>query len=225
MRWLRTASPLLLAARILAAGTISGPPVDVSADSTQLLNTEDKLLFTVSPWSYHVNAANLGLPPDPSHVTFQFISAPADEPGDFTAWLQSSDGSVVDAFPGTFIWLPGGYQSAGYTGPVSVLFGSMDLSPQLAAELFDGGSAVLVLEDEGSPVEVGLPPYKLGQDLTVSLSGNGLGVSAPVTDVKYQDPPAAGVPEPDYRWMVLVFGILLWLAPRAVNRTGRRRIE
>lgn len=224
MRLLRTASTLLTGALILSAGTISSPLLEVSSDSTQLLNPQDKLFFTFSAWSYHVNAASHGLTAYPSHITFQFLSVPESGPGDFTAWLQSPDGSVVDPFSGTFVWFAGVDQSSGYTGAVSVLYGSMDLPPNLAAELFAGSSAVLVLENEGVPVDVGLPPYRLGQDLSVSLSRSGFGISAPVTDVKYQDPPPAGVPEPDYRWMPLFLGALHCLAAHGVNRIARRRI-
>jgi hypothetical protein len=224
MRIFGVASIWLVGALGVGAGTISSPPVDVSTDTAQLLNPQDKLFFTVSDWGFQVNAAARALPSYPGHITFQFISEPESGTGDFAAWLQSPDGSIMVPFPGTSEWFPGAYQSAAYTGSISVLYGSVDLSPQMAAELFHGNAAVLVLENRGGPVNVGLPPHSLGQDMSVAFSTAGFGVGGVVTDVKYQDPPPP-VPEPGYRWILLVLGGVLWIAPQVANRIVRRRIQ
>jgi len=225
MRFFFTLSVLLpLVSFELWSGTIDSPPVDVSKDTSQLLNQQDKLLFTVSEYSYEANAAMRGLSALPTHITFEFISEQEAVPGDFTAWLESRDGSVEIEFPSTFSWLPGQFQSSGYTGPVSVLYGSTDLSSTMAAELFGTTSAVLVLENEGGEADVGLPPYTLGQDLSVSFSSSGFGVSGPVTGVRYQDPPA-GVPEPCYGRVLAVLGIVSWPVIQGAKRISRRRIQ
>ena len=222
MKFFFTLSVLLLSSFVSRSGTIDAPPVDVSKDTGQWLNPQDALLFTVSEYSYEVNAAQRGLSVFPTHITFEFMSEQEIAPGDFTASLESRDGSVEVDFPGTFSWLPGRFQSSSYTGPVSVLYGSMALSPAMAAELFGETSAVLVLENEGGAVNVGLPPYTLGQDLSVSFSSSGFGVSGPVTAVRYKDPPPA--PEPCYSGVLAVLGAVGWSVTRGAKRIPRRRI-
>jgi len=194
------------------AGTIDPIPVNVSNGLTQQLNPEDKLMFTISDRSFAVNAAQRGLSVYPAQVTFQFVTALQTNTGDFTALLEATDGSLSVDFPGTISWLTGRMQSSGYTGAVSVLYGSMSLSSTLARELFAGSSAVLVLENQGESMDIGLPPYSLAQDLSVSFSGTGFGVSGPVTRVQYMDPPARiGVPEPN-PGLLLAVAALPWAA-------------
>lgn len=218
MRFLFTICVLIPAAFPISAGTIDPIPVNVSNALTQQLNPEDKLLFTISERSYAVNAAQRGLSAYPTRVTFELVTAPESGTGDFTALLESPDGSISVDFPGAISWLPGRAQSSGYTGAVSILYGSMNLSSTLSEELFAGSSAVLVLENQGKSVGVGLPPYSLGQDLSVSFSTGGFGVSGPVTRVQYLDPPAgAGVPEPN-SGLLLALGALLWAAGMGVHR-------
>jgi hypothetical protein len=222
MRLLLAIIGLLLPALQLPAGTIDPSPVDVSTATTQWLNPEDKLLFTVAEWGYQINASAQGLSPYPTHVAFQFITAPQTGPADFTAILESRDGTVSVDFPGTFSWLPGWTGSSGYTGPVSVLYGSMDLSAALSEELFTCPSAVLVLENQGGNVLAGLPPYTLGEDLSLSFSASGFGVSGPVVEVRYLDPPA-GVPEPNPGLLVPIVGALFGAARKGASRWSRRR--
>jgi hypothetical protein len=217
------ASAVLITALRLTAGTVN-PVVDVSNDTAQVLNTQDQLLFTLSDLSYQVQAARRGLSPYPVHIAFQLISEPQSRAGDFTAVLESADGSVAVDFPGSFAWLPGRCQSSGYTGPVSALYGSLDLPAGLAAELFSGSFVVLALENQGGPVTVGLPAYKLGTDLSMSFSAAGLGVSAPVVRTEYQDPPAAA-PEPNSGGALLVVGAFLCAAGKVLNRVRLRGIQ
>lgn len=214
---------LILAAFQLPAATLEPVPVDVSAATTQVLNPTDKLLFTVMAANYSAQASRRGLSSLPSLVSFQFVSMPEPAPGEFTAWWQAADGSLVAAFPGTLSWLTGQIQSFGYTGPVSVLYGSMALTSTAAAEMFAGGSATLVLENEGGPITVGLPPYTLGQDLTVTFSTRGLGVAGQVTGEQYLDPPP--VPEPPSGLILLAVGVGLCCVSRAVNQISDRHVK
>ena len=207
----------------LTAGTVN-PVMDVSNATGQVLNPQDQLLFTISDWSYQVQAAQRGLSPYPVHIAFQLISEPQSPTGDFTAVLESADGSVAVDFPGSFEWLPGRYQSSGYTGPISALYGALDLPAGLAEELFSGTFVVLALENQGAPVAVGLPPNKLGTELSVSFSAPGLGVSVPVVRTEYQDPPATA-PEPDSGRALFVAGVFLYAAGRILNRVRLRSIQ
>jgi hypothetical protein len=202
---------LLLAVVLVArlkAGPIVPVPVDATGATDQWLNYTDKLLFTISDGSYQVNASNRGLSPYPTHATFQLLSLPQIDPGEFAAWWEASDGSVITDFPETLSWLQGRYQSSGYTGPVSVLYGSMDLPPNSVPE-------ILVLENLGDHVKIGLQPYTLAQDFTVTFSDGGFGVSGVVTKVQYLDPP---VPEPGSGWILLAAGAALCFVPRIVSR-------
>jgi len=199
----------------LAAGPIDPVPVDVINSASQWLYNDDKLLFTISDWSYGVNAAMRNISPYPAHATFTLLALPQAGPGEFAAWWEAADGTMIAKLT-PLSWLHGGYQSGGYTGPVSVLYGSTDLPP-------GSEPALLVIENVGGfPVQVGLPPYALGQDLSVSFSGHGFGVSGLVTDVRYLDPP---VPEPSSGWILLIAGVGLCGAPKVVSRIRRRRIQ
>jgi hypothetical protein len=146
MRFLSTIPALLLPALQLPAGTIDPSLFNVSNANTQWLNPEDALRFTISEWNYEVNAAQRGLSPYPTQVSFQFAAAPQTDTGAFTAVLESSDGSVSLDFPGTLSWRQERMENSGYTGEVSVLYGLMDLSANLSEELFTNPAAVLVLE-------------------------------------------------------------------------------
>ena len=54
----------------------------------------------------------------------------------------------------------------------------MNLSPELAAELFAGNVDGLARESEGSAVNLGLPPYTPAQHLSVRFSRGCFGISA-----------------------------------------------
>ena len=213
---------VLLASVRMQAGSIEPVPVDVSATGAQWLNPTDKLLFTVAASNYSQQAARWGLSSYPNRISFQFLSIPEPGPGEFTAWWQTPGGELLAAFPGTLSWSSGRIQSSAYTGPVSVLYGSLQLSAATAAALI-GNSAVLVLENEGGPVRVGLPPYTLGEDLFVGVSAGGFGTSAVVARVQYLDPPPP-VPEPPSGAMLALAGIMLCCASRVMNRISHRHI-
>jgi hypothetical protein len=214
---------VLLASTRLPAGSIEPVPVDVSAAGSQLLNPTDRLLFTVLSSNYSKQAARWGFSSYPSSISFQFFSVPGPGAGEFSAWWQTPDGELLAGFPGTLSWSTGWIQTSAYTGPISVLHGSMSLSSIMAAELA-GNSAVLVLENKAGPMNVGLPPYTLGEDLLVSLSTGGFGTGGVVTRVQYLDPPAPA-PEPSSGLILVAAGLTLCCISRAMNRISRRHIQ
>jgi len=205
-RWYGLA--VILSALPLGAGTI-----DVSAQVSALLDSGDELSFTVSSSNFGINAAKFGLPEYPTSVEFTFVSAPEDSPGQFEAVLESGDDSVSVSF-GALSLLPGKFQGSSYSGAVSVLEGSLQLSETLSQELFGSSPAVLILLSAGPALTVGLPPYTLQQDMTVSLGGGGLGVGARLGGVALLDssdpPDPPDAPEPCSGLLLPGGGALLW---------------
>ena len=178
---------MILSALPLAAGT-----VDVTTYASALLDTGNQLSFTVPSWNFSINAANYGLPVYPTNIEFTFVSAVQDSPGQFEAALTSGDGSVSISFaPLSFV--PGTFQGSGYSGAVSVLQGSLQLSETLSQQLFGSSAAVLVLNNDGPAVTVGLSPYTVQQDMNVSLGGGVLSVGARLSGVSLVDAPPGGL--------------------------------
>lgn len=221
-RWCRLA--VILVALPLGAGTI-----DVSAQVAALLDTGDELSFKVPSWNYSIDAAAFGLPAYPTEVGFVFVSAPVDSLARIDAVLESGDGSVSVAFGGPLSLVPGTFHGFRYSGPVSVLEGSLQLSETLAQQVFGNSPAVLTLIDTGPALTVGLAPYTLQEDMNVSLGSGGLSVGAPPGGVAlveaplrklagfslmdYESDPAA-TPEP-CSGMLLPGGIaMLWALAR-----------
>ena len=206
---------IILAAALLPAmaGTIN-----VTRATEVTLARGNDLLFTISEVAFTENAEQYGLAPYPTRVTFELLSAPQTGSGQFLAELESPDGSVTVDYPGLITWEQGEFQSDGYTGPISALYGSMHLSEALSSELFSSGSAVLELRNEGPAVRVGLPSYRIGQDLTASLSTGGFGIGAVVTRALFDPPDAPGeAPEPG-TGMLLGVGAGLSLGARTMKR-------
>jgi hypothetical protein len=183
---------------VLVALPLGAATIDVSAQVAALLDTGAALSFTVPAWNFSINAATFGLPEYPTRVGFTFVSAPEDSLALFEAVLQSRDGSVSVSFGAPLSFVSGMFQGSLYRGPVSILEGSLELSETLSQELFGSSAAVLILIDTGPAVTVGLSPYKLQQDLNVSLGGGGLSVGAPLGGVTLEDgsDPAPETPEP-----------------------------
>jgi hypothetical protein len=179
-RWYGLAA--ILSALPLGAGTIN-----VSTQVSALFDTGDELSITVPSWNFSTHAADFGLPVYPTEVQFTFVSAPEDLPGQFEAVLESGDDSLSVSF-GALSFVPGSFQGSRYRGAVSVLEGSLHLSETLSQELFRNSAAVLVLLNTGPAVTLGLPPYTLQQDVSVSLGGGGLSVGAPAGGVTLTDP-------------------------------------
>jgi hypothetical protein len=199
---------LILSALPLAAGT-----VDVSTYTSTLLDTGNQLLFTVPSWNFSINAAKYGVPVYPTAVEFTFVSAAQDSPGQFEAVLESGDGSVSVPFaPLSFV--PGTFQGTNYHGAVSVLEGSLQLSETLSQQLFGNSAAVLTLFNDGPAVTLGLSPYTVQQDMTVSLGGGGLSVGAPPGGVSLDPPDPSDVPEPQSGLLLAGGGAMLWVLSR-----------
>jgi hypothetical protein len=170
-RWFGLA--VLLSAMPLGAGTVI-----VSSQVVALFGTGDELSISVSSKNFGVHAAEFGLPEYPTQVEFTLVSAPEDSPGQFDAVLESGDDSVSVSFGAALSFVSGIFQGSRYSGPVSVLEGTLHLSEAQSQEIFGSSPAVLMLLNTGPAVTLGLPPYTLQQDVDVSLGGGGLSVGA-----------------------------------------------
>ena len=210
-RWCGLA--VILSALPLAAGTIES---DVSAQVSALLNTGDALWFTVPSWNFGIDAAHYGLPEYPTSVGFVFVTVAEDSLAQFEAVLVSGDGSVSVSFGAPLSFVPALFQGSPYSGAVSVLEGSLQISETSSQQLFGSSPAVLILLNTGPALTLGMPPHTLQQDLNVSLGGSGLGVGAPLGGVALMaDPPdPPDVPEPGSGLLLLGGGALLWAFSR-----------
>jgi len=216
-RWCGLA--VILSALPLGAGTI-----DVSAQVSASLNTGDALSFTVPSWNFGIDAAHYGLPEYPTSVEFVFVTASEDSLAQFEAVLVSGDGSVSVSFGAPLSFVPAMFQGSAYSGAVSALEGSLQFSETRSQQLFGSSPAVLILLNTGPALTLGLPPYKLQQDLNVSLGGSGLSVGARLGGVALTDasdppdppdpPDPADAPEPRSGLLLLGGGALLWALSR-----------
>lgn len=213
-RWCGLA--VILSALPLAAGTI-----DVSAQVSALFNTGDTLSFTVPSWNFGINAAHYGLPEYPTSVGFVFVTASEDSLAQVEAVLVSGDGSVSVSFGAPLSFVPAMFQGSAYSGAVSVLEGSLQISETRSQQLFGSSPAVLILLNTGPALTLGLPPYTLQQDLNVSLGGSGLSVGAVPGGVTLDPPDPPDVPEPGSGLLLLGGGALLW----ALSRLRRSKLS
>jgi hypothetical protein len=183
MRCLLGAGPaiFLLAAR-LSAGTI-----DVTSQSSQLLQSGDSLDFLFSSRSYVICATGMGMSPYPGSIDFTFASAPVSVTGQFTATLESANETVAAEFPAPLTWSSGYAHNSGYSGPISAVVGSLALSDALSQAIFSNSEAELVLTYWGSDVDVGMQANTLRQDLFVSLTGGSLSIGGMVYSVALDD--------------------------------------
>jgi hypothetical protein len=214
---------LLAAALPLAAG-----PLNVTTQTTASLNTNDALFFTLATYNFAQDAAAFGLPAAPTGVSFSFVTSSPGPSGYWDALLETSGGSEIAAFPDFMEYETALYQSGSFTGTVGEIEGSITLSSAESQQI--GSSAVvLVLQNLGSTVTVGLPPYSIAHDLTATLSGSGLSVGGVVTQVILDDPAPPGVPEPGPGWL-LAGAAACWAAASAIARmrhpaTARQRAQ
>jgi hypothetical protein len=210
----------------LAVLPLGAATIDVSTTTTALLHPGDSLRFDFLSWNFSIHALSFGLPAYPTQVGFLFVTAPTDSAAQFDATLESKDGSVSVPLGVPLSFVPGVFRGSLYRGPVATLQGWFHLPETLSQELFGGSAAVLTLRDIGADVTVGLPPYRLRQDLTVSLSGGPLSVGAVsggVTLEQEADPPPQ-VPEPHSGTLLLGGLALLGLLSAARNQISRRNI-
>jgi hypothetical protein len=202
-----------LLAAVLAAGLpLAASPLNVTNQTTASLNTDDALFFTLATYGFAADASALGLPTLPSGVSFSFVTSSPAPGGPWDALLETPAGSVIATFPEFIEFEPAEYQSADYSGPVGDLAASITLSPAQSQALFGNASIVLVLQNIGSAVTIGLPPYTIAHDLDATLSGDGLSTGAVVDGVTLADPPGPGVPEPGAGWLFAGGAALCWAA-------------
>jgi hypothetical protein len=197
--------------------------IDVSSQPAQVLQSGDSLTFLFSDSSYAQHATALGMAASPSQIFFNLISVPLDSAGQFTAAVESADGSASALFPGPLQWTSGVVQASGFDGAASVLVGSLMLSSALSQEIFEGTEAELTLLYVGPDITVGLPGYALRNDLTISLAGEGISVGAMDYGVTLSSGEAIVAPEPDPAAMLFAMGVLLCALSGALRRFGRLR--
>jgi hypothetical protein len=208
----------------VSAASLYGGAIDVSTASTALLGTGETLSFEIPIGNYARNAASMGLPLYPTDVSFMFVSATNNSVTQFDASLQSADGSVCQLFAGPLTFGAGAYSSSNYSGAVSILEGSLHLSPGISPQIFSGLQGVLTLRNTGSAITLGLAPNTLQQDLLVSLSGGPSGqltVGALHGAVALQEPvqpPQA--PEPHSMALVTGGGALLLFLGQCKRRVA-----
>lgn len=187
--------------------------IDVANQSAQTLHSGDTLAFLFTDSNFVSNAANFGLSGSPASVSFNLMSAPVAASGEFSATLESIDGSVWAAFPSPLTWLHGHVQSAAYSGPVSDLTASLQLSSGLSQEIFTSSKAMLLLTYSGPDITLSLPGHTLEQDFTMSVAGGGLSTGTVNYAVNLSgDSPAASVPEPSSALLLVGFGAVFFSA-------------
>jgi hypothetical protein len=206
----------------LAAG-LSATPIDVSLQPTLLLQSGDSLTFLFSDSSYALKASTMGIAASPSQIFFNLSSVPVDSTGQFTAAVESADGSVSALFPGPLGWTNSTVQMSGYDGPASVVMGNLMLSSTLSQQIFAESGAELTLTYAGPDVTVGMPGYSLENDLTISLAGASLSVGAMDYGVTLSSGQGVVAPEPNPVAMLVTTGVLLCALSGALKRFGGPR--
>ena len=222
---------MLVALAPLSAGTI----VNVSANTTQQMNTGDKLYFLIS---------NLSLPGELDSVQFLFATLPLDHKARFGAELTSRDGSVAVSFPSVGE-IAGTFLGSGYNGAVTVIAAEMQLHSKVSASIFQNTRTTLVLENLGPAVTLRLAGYTLPQDMSVTLTSGNYSVGAVTAGALYEawEPDAnnaniganigamanglAPIPAPEANsaWLLLGAGVFLCAGSGLLKRISHRRIQ
>jgi hypothetical protein len=209
------------------AARLPATTIDVSSQPTQLLQSGDSLTFLFTDNSYAQQALANGAPASPSQIFFNLISAPVGAgqltAGQFTAGVESVDGSASALLPGPVGWTSATVQMAEYDGAASVLAGNLMLSTSLSQQIFAGSEAELTLTYEGPDVTVGLPGYSLKNALIISLAGGGFSVGGMNYSVTLSSGQGIIAPEPDPVAMLVTTGVLLCAASGAIKRFARPR--
>jgi hypothetical protein len=172
----------------LAALPLPAAMIDVTGQTQVTLGPGDALAFTFSASSYLAYAAQYQTPPYPTAIDFRLIAADLPSTLDFTAELQSGNGLTSVTF-GDVAVSAGWFHGALFNGTVSAVSGSANLAPDIAAEIFSG-PAILVLRNASSSVTVDLPPYRLAQEMVVSVEGGGLSVGGVIDGISLEQAPA-----------------------------------
>ena len=212
----------------LAALPLAAATIDVTAQPSLLLRPGDAIEFTFSSGSYR---ARTGLAPE--RLGFMLASLPFAPGASFTATLESSDRSLSAAF-GSVAVASGSFHGSLYRGAISAISGSLEI-PSGMASVFSGPAALLVLRNTGAEVTLGVPPYALSRDLSISLSRKGISVGGTVVAATLETAPQAdtqlfgrdeqlgsdggGEPVPEPRTLALVAagGALLFVLIRRLR--------
>jgi hypothetical protein len=192
-----------------ASFPLTAGPINVTDQTDAAMNTDDALFFSLDTSSFAEATSNEGLPTLPGVVSFRFITGSPAPSGLWAALLETSGGSQIAVFPNFMEFETAQYLSADYSGLIGEINGSLPLSSAESRQLGDL-SVVLVLLNLGSNVTVGLPPYSIADDLTVSLSGGRVSTIAIVDGVTIADPSPPGVPEPASGWLFAAGAALCW---------------
>jgi hypothetical protein len=204
------------------AVALSAKTIDVSSQTTQELQSGDSLVFLFADSSYAQQASSMGIGSSPLQISFNLISSPIDSVGQFTAALESMDGSASALFPGSITWTNGVVQTSGYSGQASVLSDSVTLSSSLSREIFSGSEAELALTYTGPDITVGVPGYSLQNDLTISLAGGSLSIGARNNAVALVSRvPVVTAPEPGSIVLLIAAGLLMCAISTTLKRFAR----
>jgi hypothetical protein len=205
---------------MVAVSPLSANIVDITTSTTALLHPGDQLIFQFSTGGYQDLALLSGAPLNPTGMQFLFVSEPVSFGPQFSASLESADGSISLLLPGLLSLAPGMFQGDWYSGPVSTISGALtNLPDNTSAALLGGPRATLRLTNRGGNTTLGLSPYRISQDLMISLGDGRLSVGGLVTSVNLQ----SQVPEPDSRFLLLAGGAILCLLARACR--GSKQIS
>ena len=158
---------------LFAAG-LPASTIDVSYQATQSLQSGDSLVFDFSGRSFATITQSQGLSLYPTQIAFNFASAPVASDGEFTAMVESADGSASALFPDSLSWTSGMALGA----PASIIAGCLTLSSDLSREIFSGQQAELILTYLGPDVTVGVTGASLKRDLNISLIGDSFSIGA-----------------------------------------------
>src|SRR5260370_20930507 len=77
---------------------VGATTIDVSTQTSTVVNTGDTLVFQLLSWNFAVDAAVFGMPASPTEVSFALGTAPLGGAGEFAATLESADRSVSVPF-------------------------------------------------------------------------------------------------------------------------------
>ena len=116
--------------------------IDVSSQSSVMLQNGESLTFAISAWGYQADAPEFAVSADPAYVSFSLLTNTLINASDLDFSLEAYGGASNAAVDDTSV-SPGYFAGSLYQGPVSVESGSLALSPQLSSQLF-GGPALLL---------------------------------------------------------------------------------
>jgi hypothetical protein len=209
----------------MALRPLEGARIDVSSEDQVTFEQGSSLAFSIGIWNFARMAGDAGASPYPTQISFLLSALPpwSDSAYRFGVFLESPDGRVSTPLnQGTPLGLATGYRNSyGYTGPVSVIMGSIDLTPDLAGTLFSdraleprSDGAVLVIRNLGDNLEIGLPGYTLAQNFSASLSSSQGSLHVGAVTNRVLATSVSETPEPASFVLALAGGATVLLARR-----------